>query len=102
MNGAIAAGFLLISALLAGCGKDLGEDAAAVAGTGIPVGAQGAVGPSYDAPVVVRTEDGVKKPNLPPVPKLPHQMPPDPFGGNSQGDGGSSPPPKKKGGGVAL
>jgi hypothetical protein len=94
----VAFGFLA----LAGCHREAPEDAPpAAGGAGIPMGAVGAVGASFDAPSA-RPEAPAPpkgKPSKPPVGLGPGDpLPPDPFEPPDDADPDPSPTPKPKGG----
>jgi hypothetical protein len=97
---------ILAAVALGGCsgrGEGEGEAAIAVAGTGIPVGAPGATGVSFEAPSAhPETSLPRQKPRTGPRP-APTLAPPDPFDpldesphGPDAGHPPSGPHPKKK------
>jgi hypothetical protein len=86
---------------LAGCSRDVPEDPPPAApGAGIPMGAVGAVGPSFDAPSA-RPEASAAprvKAGKPPSGLAPGEaLPPDPFEPPDDGDPDPKPTPKPKG-----
>jgi hypothetical protein len=95
-----ASALLILGVALAACRRDGPEDPAlAAAGAGIPIGAVGAVGASFDGPsgppVARMTPPAAPHPRRP----VKSPAPPDPFADppGSSGDGGAPihPPPSK-------
>ena len=100
-----APALLFLGVALSACHPDGPEDPAIAApGTGIPMGALGAVGVSFDAPVPTGAHTATpvaphpRKPRSPPLPSSPFADPPG-SSGDSGHDGGHPPihPPPSKG-----